>query len=866
MAFYDSSSDPEVGFPIILEPDDDSLFEMRLDDTRLDNDTMKEVHHVKEVKKVNEVAKSAMVPKHPISSMQGAFAESMQEASDTARTAPKIGDAATRRKILIEQDVSEDTHPLRWQRQPGQKYHELWKLMAQISFGIYLLLNGIARDEEQVMSILQGHVNEVDGFLEMTLEDFDLAQSDIDERLKHLKLPLQNLAIFDSMLEDRAFRSQIVSGNERIEHVITRTAAAMKDTILDAQQGMDACREFTLYLAGQKDNRSWRKQRPNMERVFDAMCGNVEGWHKAYVSLQTKGNHLGVSLGQLGSIVAEMDRRAGRISRESRFSNSSPIQAPAAPVPRNLRASMIKELPSDPNPTTPAISAILPAIALVQDREQTPEPESEPESEPEPEPESESEGEPEPELLYTLKPITYSPLLFPTTYSPTLAPTTYSPIPSATTPIVTTTTPVLPATTYSPILPPTTYSPMLPPTTYSPLLLPTTYSPNPSPKPSPKPSPRPSINTSPKTSPKASPETSPRKEVQKEFVLQSAPEGKRKPSLRKRFSFKNKETETETDTLKPPPKLISAPRITSVAESVVDPYLYLKPNTVVRPRERPEQRRIEPLDLSADREERQREKQIREERSRERIREERRREERREERSRESNREERRNRDEKSRDRENEIRKREERKGSGPLSIPRHPELAKDTPPSRGVDSAYCSESDPPIAIRSIQEHLPSPAFQSPSSAISAPVLMSRERDIPPPILTRDFIPSPHSEKQFFRPVNASPHSPLQRPWTAAPMHHHERVPSGLSRSMAPSRMGMSVMSDTTTVTMEDGKKVKKKRSAFGWLKKAFSLSEEERAEYEERKRRQDPDPYYEQRPPRQFLDGKRLPQPQGIR
>lgn len=322
MAFYDSSSDQEVGFPIILEPDDDdSLFEMGIEDMRIDNDTMKEVHEVKEIKKVKEVAKSTMVPKHPISSMQGAFAESMEEASNTTRTAPKIGDAATRRKILIEQGLGEETHSLRWQRRPNQKYHDLWKLMAQISFGIYLLLNGIARDEEQVMSILQGHVNEVDGFLEMTLEDFDVAQGDIEERLKHLKLPLENIAIFDSMLEDRNFRSQIVRGNERIEHVISRTAAAMKDTLLDAQQGMDSCKEFTIYLAGQKDNPTWRRQRPNMQRVFDAMCGNVEGWYKAYVSLQTKGNKLRVSLVQLGSIVAEMDRRADQISRQSRVSS-----------------------------------------------------------------------------------------------------------------------------------------------------------------------------------------------------------------------------------------------------------------------------------------------------------------------------------------------------------------------------------------------------------------------------------------------------------------------------------------------------------------------------------------------------------------
>jgi hypothetical protein len=171
--------------------------------------------------------------------------------------------------------------------------------MAQISFGIYLLLNGIARDDEQVMNILQGHVDEVDEFLETTLADFDLAQVDIDERLKLLKLPLENIEIFDGMLENRDFRLQIVNGNERIEHVITRTGAAMTDALMDVQQGLDACKEFTIYLAEEQEETLWKVQRPDMQRVFDAMKGNVEGWYKAYVSLQTKGNHLGVALVQL---------------------------------------------------------------------------------------------------------------------------------------------------------------------------------------------------------------------------------------------------------------------------------------------------------------------------------------------------------------------------------------------------------------------------------------------------------------------------------------------------------------------------------------------------------------------------------------
>ena len=276
-------------------------------------DTMKEV-----------TTNGAQVPTHPIPSMQAAFAESMLEASEASiANAPKhkpTGNSAKRRLLLLDQDVSEETHASRWRPKPGQHFHELWKLMAQISFGIYLLLNGIAKDDEQVMTILQGHVDRVDEFLETTLEDFDLAQDDIEERLKFLKLPLENIDIFDAMLEDRGFRLQIVTGNERIEHVIERTAKAMNDALKDVQQGLDACKEFTIYLAQEQEDVIWKEERPEMPKVFDAMKGNVEGWYKAYVSLQTKGNHLGVVLVQLGTIIAEMDRRAGEVSRNTRVS------------------------------------------------------------------------------------------------------------------------------------------------------------------------------------------------------------------------------------------------------------------------------------------------------------------------------------------------------------------------------------------------------------------------------------------------------------------------------------------------------------------------------------------------------------------
>jgi hypothetical protein len=77
--------------------------------------------------------------------------------------------------------------------------------------------------------------------------------------------------------------------------------------------------------------------------------------------------------------------------------------------------------------------------------------------------------------------------------------------------------------------------------------------------------------------------------------------------------------------------------------------------------------------------------------------------------------------------------------------------------------------------------------------------------------------------------------------------------------------MGMSIMSRETTMTNKTGggKSVKKKRSAFGWLKKAFALDEDERAAFEQKKREQTANPYYEAKS-QQFLDGKRIRPRQG--
>ena len=261
----------------------------------------------------------AAPPVHPVPTMQGAFEESMKETMNDEE--PEVpdryskADSVTRRKMLLEQNEYERTVAGRWKQKPGEKFHPLWKLVAQISFGMHLLQQGLAKSDEEVLKILQTHVDEVDGFLERTTEDFDLAQKDIDERIRYLKLPLDHGQVFDSMLANRDFRVAIVEGNEKIEHIIDRTAAAMNDALKDVQKGLDATRELAKYMT--RVDKQWENRTEEHDAVYLAMIGNTEGWTRAFLTLQSKGGHLRKALCHLGTIVAEMQRRAGAASRKN---------------------------------------------------------------------------------------------------------------------------------------------------------------------------------------------------------------------------------------------------------------------------------------------------------------------------------------------------------------------------------------------------------------------------------------------------------------------------------------------------------------------------------------------------------------------
>jgi len=255
---------------------------------------------------------TVQAPRHPVSQLQGPFEESMFEAVHDEPEDIYL-DPVRRRNTLLEAPSYTRVVAGRWKQKPGERFHPLWKLIAQISFGIHLLAEGMAKSEDEVMQILQAHVDEIDGFLERTTEDFDLAQEDIQERLRCLKLPLSHPATFDKMLEDRNFRLSIVEGNEKIEHIVERTSQAMRDSLKDVQKGFESTSCLETYL--QRLSSTWQRQSVEHEAVFVAMLGNVEGWRKAFMSLHMQGNKLGGSLKKLTDIINEMQARAGEVSR-----------------------------------------------------------------------------------------------------------------------------------------------------------------------------------------------------------------------------------------------------------------------------------------------------------------------------------------------------------------------------------------------------------------------------------------------------------------------------------------------------------------------------------------------------------------------
>lgn len=256
-------------------------------------------------------------PLHPMRSFQGAFGESIIESIDAASTTKQVStlNPKQRRQKMLEQEDYDETYSAQWRRNPEAKFHPLWKLMAQISFGVHLLQQQLAKSDEEVVKILQKHVDEVDAFLERTTEDFEVSNQDIKERTNHLKLPLEHINIFDVMLDDQKFRSDIMDGNRKIELILTRTGRALKDSLIDVKTGMDCVTELSAYLVGIREQMSASDVQTSS--IYHAMKSNTEGWSRALHNLQGLGNDLGQSLGKLGHILREMSVRAEAASKRA---------------------------------------------------------------------------------------------------------------------------------------------------------------------------------------------------------------------------------------------------------------------------------------------------------------------------------------------------------------------------------------------------------------------------------------------------------------------------------------------------------------------------------------------------------------------
>ncbi|EXJ95500.1 hypothetical protein A1O1_00622 [Capronia coronata CBS 617.96] len=298
-------------------------------------------------KSKNDKRVSVRPPAHPVPQLQKPFEESMIETINQQLQEDVPTDALTRRSMLLEAPTYERVIAGRWKQKPGERYHPLWKLVAQMSFGMHLLAENMAISEEEVMRILQAHVDDIDGFLERTTDDFNLAQSDIHERIRCLKLPLAHGHVFDRMLEDRAFRASILEGNEKIDHVISRTKKAAKDALKDVQKGFDATNVLEKYLT--KLNTTWRRESPEHEAVLVAMLGNAEGWRRAFLELHLQGNKLAGSLSKLAEIVAEMEQRAATVSRNILAKTQRSSQQPG----RTHRSQGVTVTSQKPLPTEP---------------------------------------------------------------------------------------------------------------------------------------------------------------------------------------------------------------------------------------------------------------------------------------------------------------------------------------------------------------------------------------------------------------------------------------------------------------------------------------------------------------------------------
>lgn len=299
------------------------------------------------------------VPAHPLPHLQKVFEESILESADMRATHHyHTLDVQARRQQLLEQDDLHKGYSSRWQQSPEAKFHPLWKIISQISFGVHLLHKREAKSDLEVVKILQTHIDEVDSFAEETTDDFDLAIKDIEERIDCLDIPLQHSHEFNRMLCNTTFRTSILQNNDVIERIMYRTKRAMDAALEDVKQGQAAVVELSRYL--DKLAFSWPNDDIDLSAAFETMRGNAQGWYQCFDQLIERGLYLTNIMMTLQSTVDEMARRAGIASRRltptglvGRKSNAPGLSKTSADSNTRKVALREKPLPAIPPPELP---------------------------------------------------------------------------------------------------------------------------------------------------------------------------------------------------------------------------------------------------------------------------------------------------------------------------------------------------------------------------------------------------------------------------------------------------------------------------------------------------------------------------------
>lgn len=190
-----------------------------------------------------------------------------------------------------------------------------------MAFGVHLLARHLAKSESQVMRILQTHVDELDGVFERTTEDFLIIDLDVRTRIQYLKIPLNNLDLFDEMLGDRNFRLSLVAYNDQIEHAVERFTLSITDNLKDLKKGKEAMSALWLYMIQLAEEGRFASH--SLQPFYQAMMDNLEGWLVALWRLRRRGTLLLTALRQLSFAINEMQRRVGIASRKDVVSLSN---------------------------------------------------------------------------------------------------------------------------------------------------------------------------------------------------------------------------------------------------------------------------------------------------------------------------------------------------------------------------------------------------------------------------------------------------------------------------------------------------------------------------------------------------------------